>query len=167
MPAGYAADGMPVGLEMIGREFAEADLIRLAFAYEQATGHRRPPESTPSLVDPPGPVLMDIETDAGDGIALSGRLVFDRATRVLRYSVSVYGLSDDDVLFTHIHRSNEGAAGPVAHLLGGRGRSRVSGDLTLSAAELARLRDGELYIDVHTTQNFFGVRADITWTPEE
>ena len=28
MPAGYAADGMPVGLEMIGREFAEADRIR-------------------------------------------------------------------------------------------------------------------------------------------
>ena len=49
VPAGYAADGMPVGLEMIGREFAEADLIRLAYAYEQATLHRRPPESTPSL----------------------------------------------------------------------------------------------------------------------
>ena len=167
VPAGYAADGMPVGLEMIGREFAEVDLIRLAFAFEQATAHRRAPESTPSLIDPPGPVVLEVATDAGDGIALRGRLVFDRATRVLRYSVSVYGVSDDDVLFTHIHRSNEGAVGPVTHLLGGRGRSRVSGDLTLSAAELARLRAGELYLDVHTTQNLFGLRADITWPAEE
>ena len=63
MPAGYAADGMPVGLEMIGREFAEADLIRLAYAYEQATLHRRPPESTPSLIDPPGPVVLDVRTE--------------------------------------------------------------------------------------------------------
>jgi hypothetical protein len=109
---------------------------------------------------------MEVATDAGDGIALRGRLVFDRATRVLRYSVSVYGVSDDDVLFTHIHRSNERAVGPVAHLLGGRGWSRVSGYLTLSAAELTRLRAGELYVDVHTTEDLFGLRADIKW-PEE
>ena len=70
----------------------------------------------------------------------------------LNYSVSVYGVLDPDVLFTHIHRSSEGAAGPVAHLLGGRGESRVSGGLTLSAAELAGLHDGELYVDVHTTE---------------
>jgi len=71
------------------------------------------------------------------------------------------------VLFTHIHRSNEGAAGPVVHLLGGRGRPRVSGGLTLSAAELARLRAGELYVDVHTTEDLFGVRAAIEWSEEE
>ena len=167
VPAGYAADGMPVGLEMIGREFAEADLIRIAYAYEQATRHRRPPESTPSLIDPPGPVVMDVGTETAGGIGLRGRLVLDRAARELTYRVSVYGLFDDDVLFTHIHRSNEGAAGPVVHLLGGRGRPRVSGGLTLSAAELVDLRAGELYVDVHTRENLFGVRADIEWPDEE
>ena len=167
VPAGYAADGMPVGLEMIGREFAEADLIRLAYAYEQATLHRRPPESTPSLIDPSGPVVLDVRTDTAGGIGLRGRLVFDRATRMLSYSVSVYGVTDDDLLFTHIHRSNEGAAGPVVHLLGGRGRPRVSGRLALSAADLARLRAGELYVDVHTMEDVFGVRADIDWSEEE
>ena len=167
VPAGYAADGMPVGLEMIGREFAEADLIRLAYAYEQATQHRRPPDSTPSLIDPPGPVAVDVGTDTASGVGLRGRFVLDRATRVLTYSVSVYGVTEDDVLFTHIHRSNEGAAGPLVHLLGGRRRPRVSGDLTLSAAGLRRLRAGELYVDVHTTENLFGVRADIEWPEEE
>ena len=167
VPAGFAADGMPVGLEMIGREFAEADLIRLAYVYEQATLHRRPPDSTPSLVDPPGPVVIDIAADDVDGVGLRGRLVLDRATRQLGYFVSVYGLSSDEVLFTHIHRSSEGAAGPVVHLLGGRGRARASGTLTLSADELRRLRDGELYADVHTINNLPGVRAPLNWTQEE
>ena len=167
VPAGYAADGMPVGLEMIGREFAEADLIRLAYAYEQATRHRRPPDSAPSLVDIPGPVAVDIAADDGDGVGLRGRFVLDRATRQLGYSVSVYGLSNDDVLFTHIHRFNEGAAGPVVQLLGGRGRSWVSGTLMLSAAELRRLRDGELYADVHTTESLPGIRVPIPWPEEE
>ena len=167
VPAGYAADGMPVGLEMIGREFAETDLLRLAYAYEQATRHRRAPHSTPSLVDPPGPVVMNVGIDTADGLGLRGRLVFDPATRGLNYSVSVYGVLDPDVLFTHIHRSSEGAAGPVAHLLGGRGESRVSGGLTLSAAELAGLHDGELYVDVHTTEHLNGIRADLTWPAEE
>ena len=167
VPAGYAADGMPVGLEMIGREFAEADLLRLAYAYEQATRHRRAPESTPSLIDPPGPVVMDVGTETAGGLGLRGRLVLDRTTRGLTFSVSVYGVTDDDVLFTHIHRSHDGAAGPVVHLLGRRGRARVSGDLTLSAADLRRIRDGELCVDVHTTEDLVGVRADIEWPDEE
>ena len=167
VPAGYAADGMPVGLEMIGREFAEADLIRLAYAYEQATRHRRPPDSAPSLVDPLGPIVVGIAADDADGVGLRGQFILDRATRQLGYSVSVYGLSSGDVLFTHIHRTDEGAAGPVVHLLGGRGRSRVSGTLTLSAAELRRLRDGELYADVHTTDNLPGLRAPLQWPDEE
>jgi len=109
---------------------------------------------------------MDVGTETAGGLGLRGRLVLDRTTRGLTFSVSVYGVTDDDVLFTHIHRSHEGAAGPVVHLLGGRRRPRVSGDLTLSAAELRRLRAGELYVDVHTTADLFGIRANIEW-PEE
>lgn len=49
VPAGFTPDGMPVGLEMLGRPFAEPKLIALAYAFEQGTGHRRPPSSTPPL----------------------------------------------------------------------------------------------------------------------
>jgi len=35
--------GLPVGLSFVGRAWSEAALIRLAFAFEQATKHRRPP----------------------------------------------------------------------------------------------------------------------------
>ena len=44
VPAGYTDEGLPVGVELLGREFAEPRLLELAYAYEQATGHRHPPE---------------------------------------------------------------------------------------------------------------------------
>jgi amidase len=42
VPAGYAF-GLPVGISFIGRAWSEALLIKFAYAYEQATKHRRPP----------------------------------------------------------------------------------------------------------------------------
>ena len=43
VPAGYAF-GLPVGISFIGRAWSEALLIKLAYAYEQGTKHRRPPK---------------------------------------------------------------------------------------------------------------------------
>ncbi|WP_138468846.1 amidase [Poseidonocella sp. HB161398] len=42
VPAGYYASGAPFELIFLGRQWSEAELIRCAHAYEQATGHRRP-----------------------------------------------------------------------------------------------------------------------------
>jgi amidase len=42
VPMGFVF-GLPVGLSFIGRAWSEATLVRLAFAFEQATHHRRPP----------------------------------------------------------------------------------------------------------------------------
>jgi aspartyl-tRNA(Asn)/glutamyl-tRNA(Gln) amidotransferase subunit A len=36
IPAGFV-DGLPVGLQIIGKHFAEETLLRTAYAYEQAT----------------------------------------------------------------------------------------------------------------------------------
>ena len=49
VPAGFTSDGLPVGLELMARPFAEPLLLRLAYAYEQGTHHRKPPSSTPAL----------------------------------------------------------------------------------------------------------------------
>ena len=50
VPAGFTADRLPVGLELMGREFSEPQLLALAYAYEQGTRHRRPPSTVPPLV---------------------------------------------------------------------------------------------------------------------
>jgi amidase len=43
VPAGFAY-GLPVGVTFIGGAWSEAKLIGLAYSYEQATKHRKPPE---------------------------------------------------------------------------------------------------------------------------
>ena len=42
VPAGYFR-GLPIGVSFFGRAWSEPTLIKLAYAYEQATKHRRPP----------------------------------------------------------------------------------------------------------------------------
>ena len=49
VPMGYSFGALPAGLQLLGRPFDEPTLIRISYAYEQATRHRRPPESTPPL----------------------------------------------------------------------------------------------------------------------
>jgi Asp-tRNA(Asn)/Glu-tRNA(Gln) amidotransferase A subunit family amidase len=50
VPMGWLRGGvLPAGLQFFGRAWDEAGLFRLAYSYEQATGHRRPPVSAPPL----------------------------------------------------------------------------------------------------------------------
>jgi amidase len=50
VPMGATRGGtLPAGLQFFGGAWSEAALIKLAYAYEQATHHRRPPVSTPPL----------------------------------------------------------------------------------------------------------------------
>jgi amidase len=50
VPAGYSHN-LPVGISFFGRAYSEPTLIRLAYAYEQASKHRRAPQFIPTLVD--------------------------------------------------------------------------------------------------------------------
>jgi amidase len=48
VPAGSVGE-LPVGILFMGRAWSESRLIGLAFAYEQATKHRRPPKFLPTV----------------------------------------------------------------------------------------------------------------------
>jgi amidase len=43
VPGGFYPDGLPFGLEISARPWRDGDLLGWAYAYEQATRHRRPP----------------------------------------------------------------------------------------------------------------------------
>jgi amidase len=47
VPAGFTDDGLPVGVQIVGRYRDDLNLLKMAYAFEQATnvGARRPPEA--------------------------------------------------------------------------------------------------------------------------
>jgi amidase len=49
VPMGFTSDDIPAGVAFLGLPYSEPTLIKLAYAYEQATHHRKPPATTPPL----------------------------------------------------------------------------------------------------------------------
>ena len=49
VPMGHTRQVLPAGLTFVGRLFSEPDLIRFAYAYEQATNHHQAPTLFPPL----------------------------------------------------------------------------------------------------------------------
>ncbi|MCF6347162.1 MAG: amidase [Flavobacteriaceae bacterium] len=44
VPMGFTSEGLPTGLQFLGRMYSEPTLIRLAYSYEQGTKHRKGPQ---------------------------------------------------------------------------------------------------------------------------
>jgi amidase len=49
VPMGFTPEGLPVGLEILGRPWSEPTLIKLASGFEAVTNNRRVPAATPPL----------------------------------------------------------------------------------------------------------------------
>ncbi len=49
VPAGFTRDNLPAGISFLGRPYDDGNMIKLAYSYEQATRHRRPPAATTPL----------------------------------------------------------------------------------------------------------------------
>jgi amidase len=71
VPAGYI-EGLPIGVTFIGGQWAEPELIGLAFDYEQATAVRVPPTFIPTIGDDlfpgaPNPAALALVQQASQG----------------------------------------------------------------------------------------------------
>ena len=54
VPMGFTHGTLPAGITLLGRLWSEGELIRLAYAYEQATKHRQPPKGFGPLLTSAG-----------------------------------------------------------------------------------------------------------------
>jgi Asp-tRNA(Asn)/Glu-tRNA(Gln) amidotransferase A subunit family amidase len=171
LPAGFTDDGVPIGFELLGGPFSDADLLNLGYAYEQAARLRRAPQTTPALtgVNAPAPASVQIVATATSEVppvagtaTATARLTLNPATSELAYSLTITGVPAPEVVSTAIHRGAAGENGPALFILTGPGTLTGSGTVTLSERERTEAKAGRLYLKVHTrTQPLGAARGQI------
>lgn len=146
VPAGFTDDGLPIGVELLGRAWSEPDLLKIGYGWEQVAGLRRAPFSAPALVHGRAPAPASFEVREGD---VTARFTYDLPTAELRFSVTVASTSTGEIHLVALHRATGDHAGPVVARLAERGASAAEGTLTLGHIDREALRDGRLYLQVH------------------
>jgi amidase len=145
VPAGFTANGLPVGIELIGRPFSDVRLVALGYAFEQLGPRRRAPFTTPALVNGKarGPV-----TFSASGAASRGTFTYDRLTGVLRYDVRVTGRQPARVQAVVLRRRDAAGRARVVHTMSGPAVPSAAGTTTLGAIDREALANGHLVLSL-------------------
>ncbi len=156
VPAGFTG-GLPVGIELLGRPFADPALVAIAFAFEQGNEHRRTPPTTPPLVGGFAPPSLITAVRATGGTADSpealARFEYDPVTGTLRWEVRVTGAAAADVHAVVLRAPDEAGGWQVVARLSGPGVMAETGALSLGPDERARLEAGDLRLVLVTSDD--------------
>ncbi len=161
IPAGFTSNGLPVGLELLGRSLDDARLVAFASAYESAAPRRRAPLRTPPLVNgaAPPPVQLAIDPPSGDGV--DAVMAVDLPTGTLSYRITISAENPADVYGTVLRRvtpdapdeEDEDGGNPVVVLrIGGPEEADPTGTAALSPRLLGDLMNGHLELLIHTSR---------------
>lgn len=162
MPAGFTVDGIPVGMELLGKAFDEPVLMRLGFAWEQLSQLRRAPYSTPPLVNgrapQPIPFVVIVPSKSPDKATAQANFDYDVTRSELAFKASVSNAEAIEIIALTLHRGFEGKPGPViAHLL--KHQTSNTDVIKLKAIDRDALLKGELYLRLFTKQTPLGVAS--------
>ena len=152
VPAGFTSDGLPVGIELLGRAFSDVRLVSLGYAFEQLGPRRRPPFSTPPLVNGHAPTAVAFSTTAraaqGGPTAAMARaaFTFDPVTSTLRHAVTVSGVPATRVQAVVLRRRDAGGRARVVQQLIGPVSTAASGSTVLTPLDRDALVNGRLVL---------------------
>ena len=152
VPAGFTKEGLPVGIELLGRPFSDVRLVSLAYAFEQLGPRRRAPFSTPALVNGVAPTPASFAVLArGTSATARGRFVFDPSRSTLHFGVSVTGVPASRVQAVVLRRRDSDGRARVVHRLSGPEMSTASGTVTLTAIDRDALSRGQIVLTLVAT----------------
>jgi amidase len=161
VPAAWSSDGLPLGIDIVGRPWSESELLSLGYAMEQTWRLRRPPFSTPALVNGKAPAsrsfVVPIEEN-GERLGVVD-FTFDPTTSRLAYKTVFAPKRHERVNAMWIQRgSAEKAAAALHQLLPGAG----TGSLVLTYSERADLAARRLVLRTYTTQHPLGIAVALS-----
>jgi hypothetical protein len=151
MPTGFTVDGIPVGMDLLGREFSDAELLSIGFAFEQSARFRRPPFSTPRLVDAKAPAPSRLKTTIGV-------FDYDAPTATLTYKADVDRLTKGRVTAIWIHRGDEQKPGAAVYQLFAGFDAASARSVTLSHIDREALQEGKLVVRVYSAQGIGAIQ---------
>lgn len=169
MPAGFTADGFPVGIEFLSRAFDELRLLSMGASMERLWPIRRAPASTPDLgLDTQAELRTANQAElrkanepelrsAASGTAdVKTAFTWDSASKLLTYDVAVSGVQSADLILVALHRGEPGQLGPVIAPLVRTGFLSATGQVPLRDTERDDLLAGRLYVRWYTRQQPLG-----------
>ena len=148
VPAGVSGDGLPVGMDLLGAAWSEQDLLSLGYSIERTMALRRPPFSTPALVDgkaPPARATSVNLTGLGGSVL---NLVYDETASRLQYIVKATPASLERASAIWLHAGTADKPGAARHLLFREGGA-LAGSILLTAADRGDLAEGRWLVRVY------------------
>jgi amidase len=163
IPAGWTDDGLPIGMDLLGPAWSEANLLAIGYGIEQAMPMRRAPFSTPALVNgkAPAPRAFTLALNQGSDRLGSVEFTYDQTTSRLAYKTVLGPRHAARVLAIWISRTQDGKPGASLHMIAG-GVAPPDGVVTLSATERDDLSAGRLRLRVYTAEQMADV--PLTWS---
>ena len=149
VPAGFMAEGLPVGIELIGRPFADARLVSLAYAFEQLGARRRAPFSTPALVRglAPKPVAF-VTVTSKEAASVNARFTYNPSQSTLEFATRVSGVPTSQIEAVVLRRRDASGQARVVHRFSGPETSIAFGVVTLTAVDRDALGNGALMLSL-------------------
>ena len=129
VPAAWTDDGLPIGVDLLGRPWSEAELLALGFGFEQTLKLRRPPFSTPALVNGKAPAArsMTVPIEENGGRVAVVDVSYDETTGRLTYKTTYPTKREERVTAIWLHRAAGDKAGAAVHLLSGGNGTGTNG----------------------------------------
>ena len=156
-PAGFSADGLPIGIELIGRPWADGRLVALAYAFERAGPRRRAPSTTPALVNGRAPQRVTVSLSPRAGVATAAAaLTWDETRSELTWRIDVRGVRPDQVQAVALLRKDGTGPGHVVHRLLAPGTVAATGTVYLDGADRRALIERRLALSLITSSDATG-----------
>ena len=150
MPAGFTEAGIPVGIEFLGKQFQDSQLLAIAQDFANSNNVRQPPSVTPPLVNgqSPSPEVVELVFNQS-GIRLTADFSINRVTNLISYEIFVDPESVEGLFAVtlNIMSSEDEPSATVLNLVGPM-TEQTSGDWFMSPELLTAFQEQQLYIRV-------------------
>ena len=161
VPAGFTTDGLPIGMDLLGRPLEDARLLAFGYSFEKTVEPRRAPPSTPPLAGGRAPdplrftVLAAPEEGDGSGVRAEAHLTWNGVSGTLDYEVSVTGVAAGEIHAVVLRWSEGERDEPlppsrVVKVLSGPERLQARGSWVPRMDFRAALERSDLHMEVFT-----------------